>query len=89
MAGNDLGWRNSAACKGVDPDKFFDIAWHTPEDRQVIHNLCRSCSVISECRAYGEHIREHNVVYGGVYFRGTKTSTILGVRQKQKKEVKI
>lgn len=92
MAGNNimmltrLEWMSEAACSDEDPEKFHDIEVKSLSEVQSIVDMCAECEVRSECRAYGEHIRPRpqNVVYGGLYFRGSNKTDPLRVRRVKK-----
>ena len=53
--GPGRGWRDAAACLGVDPEVFFPTAQAGPvHDVQVAaaKQVCRRCPVQAECRAW-------------------------------------
>lgn len=81
-----LEWMEKAACAGVDPLMFFDIEVKSMEETKAIVDLCNGCEVLTECKAYAEHIRPRpeNVVIGGVYFRGSNRSDPMRVRKTDK-----
>jgi hypothetical protein len=54
------GWHNKAACRGSDPDLFFERHGH----RDAIQ-ICKTCPVMLDCGA--EAWQNEN---GGVYFYG-------------------
>jgi len=66
----------------MNTNNFFDIEHIKVKDREHIINACDNCKVSSECYAYGKHIKPHNVIYGGTYFRGKYETHPLKVRYK-------
>jgi len=63
----DTGWQQHAACRGADPEMFFD-ANRTAEALA----LCRRCPLIAKapCRALGR--RERDGVWGGMVHQPRK-----------------
>jgi WhiB family transcriptional regulator, redox-sensing transcriptional regulator len=61
-------WRQSAACRGHDPDLFFPVSEAGPSLQQVrqARQVCRRCPVQLACLAWA---LEHSVsdgVWGGI-----------------------
>lgn len=54
-------WRDSAACKGVDPDMFFPERGESGEEAKAV---CRRCPVAGDCLS--ENLFEHFGVFGGL-----------------------
>jgi hypothetical protein len=53
-----MTWLERAACKGMDPDVFFD------RDPSLALSVCRRCPVKDECRADGDATEDLNNTYG-------------------------
>ena len=64
-ARNERDWRDSAACKGMDPDIFF--AGKGPGANDTARAICAECPVSAEC------LRDLGQYYGG--FIGGMTTT--------------
>jgi WhiB family redox-sensing transcriptional regulator len=56
------GWRNRAACRGVDPDIFYPLSDEDADDARAI---CSACGVREACLAWALGNREHEGVWGG------------------------
>lgn len=57
LVGDELDWISHAACRDVDPNRFFVATGHSIAESEL--ELCRSCPVRRECvtRAYDLAIR--------------------------------
>ena len=78
---NRNGWRDSAACKGTDPNLFFD-RYEADRDVQLfVDDLCESCPVQTECDAYAEE----NGLEGGVFARKYRYQSVKMRSQNSKK----
>lgn len=56
-----MDWRDDARCRGVDPDRFFDI------DRiDEAKEICQSCDVIVNCLLYATQTGSVLGVWGGL-----------------------
>jgi WhiB family transcriptional regulator, redox-sensing transcriptional regulator len=55
-------WRQSAACRGVDPDIFYPVSDEEAEEAKAV---CRSCTVRETCLEYALAHRERDGVWGG------------------------
>lgn len=57
LVGDELEWISRAACKDVDPNRFFVATGHSIGEEELA--LCRGCPVRRECvgRAYELGIR--------------------------------
>jgi WhiB family transcriptional regulator, redox-sensing transcriptional regulator len=61
------GWRDEAACRGVDPDVFVPDELSVggkPADYALALSICAQCPVTAECLAECGH--EATGVYGGL-----------------------
>jgi len=57
-----LSWRQTAACRGVDPDIFYPAA---EEEAGVAKAICGQCAVRQTCLEYALVHRERDGVWGG------------------------
>jgi WhiB family transcriptional regulator, redox-sensing transcriptional regulator len=55
-------WRQSAACRGVDPDIFYPVSDEEAEEAKAV---CRGCTVRETCLEYALAHRERDGVWGG------------------------
>lgn len=62
------GWRDLAACRGVDPDLFFPERGESTEPAKAV---CAVCPVRVKCLA--AHIGESVGVFGGLSARQRKS----------------
>jgi WhiB family transcriptional regulator, redox-sensing transcriptional regulator len=58
----NLSWRQSAACRGVDPDVFYPVS---DEDADAARSVCAQCNVRQACLEYALVNRERDGVWGG------------------------
>ena len=58
----NLSWRQSAACRGVDPDVFYPVS---DEDAAAAKSICAQCNVRQACLEYALVSRERDGVWGG------------------------
>lgn len=59
------GWKDQAACRGMDPDVFFPGRG----DRAGVvkaKQICAGCPVVEECREYAFARGEKHGIYGGL-----------------------
>jgi WhiB family transcriptional regulator, redox-sensing transcriptional regulator len=56
-------WRQSAACRGLDPNLFVT---KTGEDASEAKAVCRRCPAIHECAVYGISSAPAKGVWGGL-----------------------
>ncbi|MDA8063078.1 MAG: WhiB family transcriptional regulator [Actinomycetota bacterium] len=56
------GWRNRAACRGVDPDIFYPL---TDDEADDARGICSGCGVREACLEWALANREHDGVWGG------------------------
>lgn len=63
-----MDWRESAACRGVDPELFFPVGDTGPALVQVeaAKAVCRRCPVSAECLAFALTTRQDAGVWGGL-----------------------
>jgi len=61
-AAEDLTWRNSAACKGLDATHFYPLDDAEAEKAKAI---CSSCLVQDRCLEFALGTREKDGVWGG------------------------
>ncbi len=57
-----LGWRQRAACRGVDPDIFYPV---TDEEADDARSICLGCGVREACLEWALGNRERDGVWGG------------------------
>ena len=57
-----LGWRNKAACRGVDPDIFYPL---TDDEAEEARAICYGCQVRQACLEWAIGNRERDGVWGG------------------------
>ncbi|MFE0683470.1 WhiB family transcriptional regulator [Streptomyces sp. NPDC058961] len=65
-----MEWRPRAACRDVDPTLFFPD--RDPAAMQQARAVCRSCSVVELCLAYGLRTKQAYGVWGGLLARSSK-----------------
>jgi len=58
----NLSWRQSAACRGVDPEIFYPAS---EEEAVVAKAVCASCAVREACLEFALASRERDGVWGG------------------------
>jgi WhiB family transcriptional regulator, redox-sensing transcriptional regulator len=58
----NLSWRQSAACRGVDPEIFYPAS---DEEAAVAKAVCASCPVRQACLEFALASRERDGVWGG------------------------
>ena len=58
----NLSWRQSAACRGVDPEIFYPAS---EEEAVVAKAVCASCAVREACLEFALASREPDGVWGG------------------------
>ena len=63
-----MDWRHRAACRDEDPELFFPIGTTGPALVQVeaAKTVCRTCSVIADCRAWSLETSQEAGVWGGL-----------------------
>ncbi|GAC1531602.1 MAG: hypothetical protein NVS3B12_07910 [Acidimicrobiales bacterium] len=57
----NLSWRQTAACRGVDPDIFYPAI---EEDAEVAKSICAQCHARQTCLEYALTNRERDGVWG-------------------------
>jgi len=57
-----LSWRQSAACRGVDPDVFYPAS---EEEADEAKSVCAQCNVRQTCLEHALATRERDGVWGG------------------------
>ncbi len=55
-------WRDSAACRGIDPDVFYPVS---DEEAEAAKSICAICPVREPCLEYALANRERDGVWGG------------------------
>ncbi|MBA3654878.1 MAG: WhiB family transcriptional regulator [Actinobacteria bacterium] len=55
-------WRDSAACRGIDPDVFYPVS---DEEAEAAKAICTLCPVREPCLEYALANRERDGVWGG------------------------
>jgi WhiB family transcriptional regulator, redox-sensing transcriptional regulator len=58
----NLSWRQSAACRGVDPEIFYPA---TDEEAEAAKSVCGQCDVRETCLEFALANREREGVWGG------------------------
>ena len=58
----NLSWRQSAACRGVDPDIFYPAS---EEEADEAKSVCAQCNVRQACLEHALTARERDGVWGG------------------------
>ena len=58
----NLSWRQSAACRGVDPEIFYPASEEEADDAKAV---CAQCHVRQTCLEYALLSRERDGVWGG------------------------
>ncbi|GAC1517751.1 MAG: hypothetical protein NVS1B12_05640 [Acidimicrobiales bacterium] len=58
----NLSWRQTAACRGVDPDIFYPAS---DEEAEVAKSICAQCNARQTCLEYALANRERDGVWGG------------------------
>ena len=61
------GWRDSAACRSVEPDLFFPIGTTGSALHHIAaaKNVCAKCPVTSECLEFALETNQDSGVWGG------------------------
>ena len=64
-------WQVRAACRGPQSVIFFPPAYPERKDERLrreeqAKEICRTCSVCSDCLAYALRIREPHGIWGGL-----------------------
>ena len=80
MRQRESDWRMSAACRNVNPERFFATGKGDYATRQVARakSVCARCPVLNECRDYANTVPGLEGVFGGLLYpderpRTTKT----------------
>jgi WhiB family redox-sensing transcriptional regulator len=63
------GWREEAACSGLDTDVFFPSTEEDQIQLSVARQVCASCSVQEACLAYAVESRQTVGIWGGATTR--------------------
>lgn len=58
-------WMDDAACRGMDPELFFPVRGDFAAV-EAARAICRGCSVMAECRAYGLAEPHMHGMWGGL-----------------------
>jgi WhiB family transcriptional regulator, redox-sensing transcriptional regulator len=58
----NLSWRQSAACRGVDPEIFYPAS---EEESLEAKSVCGDCAVREACLEFALGSRERDGVWGG------------------------
>ena len=58
----NLSWRQSAACRGVDPQIFYPAS---EEEAAAAKSVCAQCDVREACLEFALGSREREGVWGG------------------------
>ena len=58
----NLSWRQSAACRGVDPQIFYPAS---EEEAAAAKSVCAQCDVRGACLEFALGSREREGVWGG------------------------
>jgi len=70
----DHSWRSSAACTGMETDKFFPVSITSKNKDSVkqIFSLCKKCPVSHHC-LYEAIVNEYDGIWGMTTFRQRKS----------------
>ncbi|MGW7495402.1 WhiB family transcriptional regulator [Streptomyces luteogriseus] len=60
------GWRQRAACIGIDPRAFFPIGHHARAQVNAARRICAACPVRQQCAAFAIETGERNGIWGGM-----------------------
>ena len=63
--GTGTGWRNSAACSGVDIAAFFPAIEESAASEKA-KSICAECPVVDECLEYSLRTNQVSGVWGGL-----------------------
>lgn len=63
------GWREDAACSGLDTRLFFPTAEEDPAQLKLAREVCESCPVQELCLAYAVESRQTVGIWGGATTR--------------------
>jgi WhiB family redox-sensing transcriptional regulator len=55
-------WRQTAACRGLDPEIFYPAS---DDDAEAAKGVCNGCAVRMPCLEYALSNREHDGIWGG------------------------
>lgn len=58
-------WQAYAACRGMEPNLFFESSDSTSEE-EMARRICRRCPVLSPCRSYAIEAGEPYGIWGGL-----------------------
>ncbi len=60
---SNMGWRDRAACRGIEPATFFPI-----DDEGIARakELCAACPVRTDCLEFALAAREWEGIWGGL-----------------------
>jgi len=63
-----MDWRNTAACRDVDPELFFPVGTTGPALLQIdeAKAVCRTCNVTDECLSWAIESGQDSGVWGGL-----------------------
>ncbi|MGH9278485.1 MAG: WhiB family transcriptional regulator [Acidimicrobiales bacterium] len=59
----DTGWRDEAACRGLETEIFFPV---TDEDAGPAKQICASCPVRETCLEFALLTKQEDGVWGGL-----------------------
>lgn len=65
----EMDWRQSAACRGIQTELFFpagDVAPEPVAQAEHAKAICRECPVTAQCLAYAMATKEPFGVWGGL-----------------------
>jgi WhiB family redox-sensing transcriptional regulator len=65
----NAGWREEAACSGLDTRLFFPMAEDDPIQLKLARQVCESCPVRDACLAYAIESRQTVGIWGGATTR--------------------
>lgn len=70
-----MDWRNSAACRVVDPELFFPIGLTEPALRQIreAKAVCEPCPVTGQCLSWAMETNQETGVWGGLDEAGRRS----------------
>lgn len=61
----EIGWKEDAACAGINDDTFFPQS-NSLEDAAGALEICRRCPVVQECGEYALNLNIREGIWGGM-----------------------
>lgn len=73
-----IPWQDRAACKGVDPERWYPSKGQTAKEGRAI---CATCPVIAQCLAHALERPETHGIWGGANQRTLRRMRVLRGRE--------